>query len=110
MHTFDSILPPFSDIDTTHHQEPRPVKKFLKDDGTFLTQNIIIGWLIDTAALTIELLLHGIVCLNKIIWQRGTMVPEIPDGCGLFSALQVAFKQLADRGRIRLTGRFTTSL
>jgi hypothetical protein len=98
------------------------VKKFRKREGTFLTRKIVLGWLINTLALTIELPPHQVARLNAILasiglegsqiavktWQQvlgelRSMVLGVLGARGLFSRLQAAFKQPADRGRLRLT-------
>jgi hypothetical protein len=122
LHTLDTVLRPLAASDHPHRQEPASVKKFLKGDGTFLTRKIVLGWLIDTVAMTIELPPHRVARLNEILasigpertrialkaWQQvlgelRSMALGIPGAKGLFSTLQAAFKQPADRGRLRLT-------
>jgi hypothetical protein len=121
LHTLDSILRPLADTDTSHRQEPASVKKFRKGDGTWLTWKVILGWLIDTANLTIELPPHRVAGLNELldgigpertriatkVWQQVlgelcSMVLGIPGGRRLFSTLQATFKH-ADKGCLWLT-------
>jgi hypothetical protein len=71
LHTLDSVLWPLADTDTTHCQEPASVKKFRKGDGTWLTRKIILGWLLDTVNLTIELPPHRIARLNELLDSIG---------------------------------------
>jgi hypothetical protein len=111
-----------ADTNNPHRQEPASVKKFRKGDGTFLIRKIVLGWLIDTLALTIELPPHAVARLNEILvsiglecsriavktWQQvlgelRSMILGVPGARGLFSTLQAAFKQPADQGRLRLT-------
>jgi hypothetical protein len=67
LHTLDSVLQPLADTTTSHRQEPASIKKFRKGDGTWLTRKVILGWLIDTAKLTMELPPHCVACLNKLL-------------------------------------------
>jgi hypothetical protein len=86
------------------------VKKLLKGDGAWMTRKQVLGWLIDTLAMTIGLPVHRKECLNKILasidptqkriatkqWHKilgelRSMSLAIPGSRGLFSTFQEAF-------------------
>ena len=48
-------------------KDPNSLKKLLKGDGALLTIKIILGWLIDTVARTIELPPHRLERLYKLL-------------------------------------------
>jgi hypothetical protein len=42
------------------------LKKLLKGDGSWNTQKLILGWIMDTICQTIELPPHGVRVLDKL--------------------------------------------
>jgi hypothetical protein len=53
--------------DSEYQQEPASVKKMLAGDATWATRKVILGWLVDMAALMIQLPHHHIMHLFEII-------------------------------------------
>ena len=101
------------------HQEPTSVKKLLKGDGAWAVIKVILGWLLDTVAKTLQLPQHCYEWLHSLfeaLWHQRwasirkwhqllgelcSMVLAIPGGWGLFSILQTGFKYM-DKNRICL--------
>ena len=122
LHSLDKVLRGLSPEDTPHRQEPASVKKMKKGDATWTTRKIILGWVVDTVAQTIELPPHRVQRLHDILadiprtqrriatkkWHQvigelRSMVIAIPGARGLFSTLQEAFRHTEEKGkRIRL--------
>ena len=90
--------------------------KFAKGDGCPATRKIILGWLIDSVAMTIQLSARRRQRLDDILadlprtrtrvsvqkWQQvlgelRSMAVALPGSRGLFSALQFRFKADAKR-------------
>ena len=123
LHTLDTVFRELEPGDNPHRQEPASVKKFKKGDGAWMTRKLVLGWLIDTISMTIELPPHRIARLHEILdsikpgtrrvatktWHQvlgelRSMVLAIPGGQGLFSTLQEAFRHPSQHdGRLELT-------
>jgi hypothetical protein len=52
------VLRKLDDLDNVHRQEPASIKKMLKGDATWATRKIVLGWLLDTVAMTVQLHSH----------------------------------------------------
>jgi hypothetical protein len=120
LHTIDSVWRGLETHDPPSRQEPASVKKMLKGDACWATVKVILGWLVDTVRGTIELPPHRAERLQELLldalgrkrvslkhWQQllgelRSMVLAIPGGEGLFSHLQGAIRQSAQK-RVRLT-------
>jgi hypothetical protein len=114
--SLDEVLRQLDDQDNVHRQE-------LKGDATWATRKIVLGWLLDTFAMPIQLPAHRVTRLFELLdsiapkqrrttvnkWQNllgelRYMVLCIPGGKGLFSVLQEALRTKCDQGtRIRLS-------
>jgi hypothetical protein len=89
----------------------------LKGDATWATRKTILGWMIDTIKMTVELPRHRIDRLfelldsiapaqrrssvnkwEKLLGELHSMVLAIPGGRGLFSVLQEVLKKRCDKG------------
>ena len=123
LHSLDRVFRPLEPLDNPHRQEPASIKKLLKGNATWTTRKIMLGWLIDTVAGTIELPPHRVARLNEILasitpstkviatkqWHKVlgelcSMAIALPGARGLFSLLQEAFRHKErDRPRLRLT-------
>jgi hypothetical protein len=120
-HSLDEVFRPLDSTDSPHRQEPASVKKLLKGDAFWATRHIILGWLVDTVRLTIELPPHRVARLLEILasiapnqkrirvtqWHQllgelRSMLLGIPGAQGLFSVLQEAFRHTTDN-RVRLS-------
>jgi hypothetical protein len=103
--------------DNKHRQEPGSVKKMSKGDATWTTINTILGWILDTVRLAIELPVHRVARLFELLdsfptdqlrvstkkWQQLVgelrfMVLAFPGGRGLFSVLQQVLKVRTENG------------
>jgi hypothetical protein len=123
LHTLDRIFRPLDAGDSEHRQEPASVKKLRKGDATWSTRKVILGWILDSIQLTLELPCHRIERLFELLdsvvpsqrrvstkkWQTllgelRSMVLAVPGARGLFSVLQLALKVRLEEGtRLRLT-------
>jgi hypothetical protein len=123
LHALDSVFRKLDTTDSPHRQEPASIKKMLKGDATWATWKTILGWVVDTIKMTVELPQHRVERLfelldyvapgqrrasankwEKLLGELRSMVLAIPGGRGLFSVLQEAPKKRFDNGtRVRLT-------
>jgi hypothetical protein len=123
LHTLDRVFRPLDSGDSEQRQEPASVKKLRKGDATWSTRKVILGWIIDSIQLTLELPFHLIARLFELLdsvvssqrrvstrkWQKllgelWSMVLAVPGARGLFSVLQLALKVRLEEGtRLRLT-------
>jgi hypothetical protein len=55
LHSLDVVFIPLEATDSPHRQEPASVKKRKKGNARWATRHIILGWLVDTVHLTIDL-------------------------------------------------------
>ena len=107
--------------------DPISLKKLLKGDGCWETTKIVLGWLVDTVAGTIELSSHRVVrlrkmlasiprsrrtCskrdLQKLVGELRSMITAIPGGVGCMSWLQEQLKGAGDR--VYLNRRFKDAI
>jgi hypothetical protein len=121
LHSLDEIFRPLQPGDNPHRKEPASEKKLSQGDGYWDTRKLVLGWIIDTVAMTIELtshrrdrlkaLLDGIPPTQRHVsvrkWQQvlgelRSMAIAIPGSKGLFSWMQETLKHRSDN-RIRLT-------
>jgi hypothetical protein len=56
--TLDEVFRPLEPSNSTHRQELTSVKKLLKGDGYWETCKLILGWILDTVWMTLELPAH----------------------------------------------------
>jgi hypothetical protein len=120
-HTLDDVLRPLDSTDDEHRKEPASVKKLRQGDACWATRKLILGWLIDTVAMTLELPAHRKARLQELLaeiprtqkrlsvrkWQQiigelRSMSIAIPGSRGMFSLLQEALRHQSDK-RIRLS-------
>ena len=117
----DQVLRHLSAADPPHRKEPASTKKMLKGDASWATHKRILGWDIDSEALTLHLPPHRHARLREILswllpphkrlavskWHQvlgelRSMSPALPGSRGLFSFLQAAL-QHTERNRVRVT-------
>ena len=123
LHSLDKVFRPLDAKDGVTRQEPASVKKLKKGDATWATRKVMLGWIVDTEARTIELPPHRVQRLHEILrsiprtmkavdeqtWHKvlgelRSMSIALPGTRGLFSLLQEAFRHKEEkRPRIRLT-------
>ena len=107
----DDVFRPLSDSDRSSRQEPSSVKKLRQGDACWSTCKKILGWILDTAAMTISLPQRRLDRLadiladfnpnqrrvsedkwHKILGELRSMSLALPGSRGLFSLLQEAFR------------------
>jgi hypothetical protein len=121
--SLDVVLRPLYDQDNVHRQEPASVKNMLKGDATWATRKVVLGWMLDTCAMMIQLPPHRVTHLfelldsfapnqcrttvnkcQKLLGELRSMVLGIPGGKGLFSVFQEALRTKCDQGsRVKLS-------
>lgn len=120
LHVIDSLFRPLSPDDHPSRKEPVSVKKAMQGDAYWETRKVVLGWLIDTVQLTLELperrrkRLHEILASiplhqrrtsvrkwHKILGELRSMAIALPGARGMFSQLQLAL-QRAPAHRVRL--------
>jgi hypothetical protein len=112
--SLDKVLRRLDTGDNLYHQEPASINNMLMGDASWATRKLVLGWLLDAVATTIQLPLHRLTRLFKILDtigpnQRRTMVNKrqkvlgelhsmVPDRMGLFSALHNVLPQKSEHG------------
>ncbi|EJK64484.1 hypothetical protein THAOC_14776, partial [Thalassiosira oceanica] len=115
-HCIDRVFRAPDDKDDEWAKDKISLKKLLKGDGALTTLKIILGWLVDTVAGTIELPPHRVerlftmldsfpvgrkTCpkrdLHKLIGELRSMLIAIPGGVGCISWLQETLKTAGER-------------
>jgi hypothetical protein len=128
LHTLDDVFRPLSPTDSPHRKEAASVKKLLQGDANWATRKLILGWILDTIRMTIELPAHRKLRLQELLdsiaptqkritvkkWQQlvgelRSMAIALPGSRGFFSMLQEALRHQSD-GRIRLDRRIHDSI
>ena len=120
LHAVDEVLSRPAH-DEPHRNEAVSIKKMKKGDGSWSTRKLVLGWILDTARMTIELPPHrkealadifkSLVGLKRISRKRWESIlgrlrfvsVAIPGSAGLFCALQLALQRTTADGRIRIT-------
>jgi len=121
LHSIDRIFRPLAASDSPSRQEPVSLKKLAAGDGQWSTTKTILGWVIDTVAMTITLPPHRAARLHAILemiprhrsriavrqWHQllgelRSMMMALPGSRGLFSTLQEAFSHREKHNRLRL--------
>jgi hypothetical protein len=122
LHTLDEVFRPLAGDDSPSRKEPASVKKLLQGDACWSTRKVILGWIIDTLKMTIELPAHRMERLTELLasiprtqkrvavqkWQQvlgelRSMSIAIPGSRGLFSLLHEALRHQEPGARIRLS-------
>ena len=67
LRSLDRVFKPLDDDDTVSPQRPVSLIKMKQGDATWTTSKVILGWLIDTTAKTIELPSHRVKRLLEIL-------------------------------------------
>jgi hypothetical protein len=122
LHTIDKLFRSLDAQDSEYRNEPSSTKKLGKGDAAWATRKVVLGWVIDTIAMTIELPPHRQERLSEILadiqpgqkrtsvrkWQMvlgelRSMAIAIPGTRGIFSLMQEALQSANDQHRIRLS-------
>jgi hypothetical protein len=117
----DDVFRPLDAQDTEYRQEPASVKKLRQGDACWTTCLLVLGWIIDTQAMTLSLPAHRADRLLEILddikpfqrrisekkWHKTlgelrSMSMALPGSRGLFSLLQEAFRHKTNH-RVPLT-------
>ena len=120
LHSIDEVFRPVERHDPAHRTEPASVKKMLKGDAAWSTQKRMLGWDVDTIAMTLTLPPHRLDRLREVLswlapprkrlsltkWHQllgelRSMSPALPGTRGLFSTLQDALSK-GDLRRVRI--------
>jgi hypothetical protein len=120
LHAIDDVFRPLEPGDNPFRQEPVSVKKLRKGDCSWSTIKLVLGWVIDTTAMTIQLPQHRIDRLvevlssipphqkrtsvkkwHSILGELRSMALALPGSRNMFSRLQTALSQ-SDGNRISL--------
>lgn len=128
MHSIDDVLRPLDHQDPPHAREPISVKKLRQGDASWSTVKNVLGWIIDSVAMTITLPERRLVRLAELLalippsqkrlsldkWhsllgELRSMSLALPGSRGLFSSLQVALRT-RENTRLRLHHGFHAAL
>jgi hypothetical protein len=128
MEAIDDVFRPLDSADPSYRKQPQSVKKLLQGDASWSTVKKVLGWILDTVAMTIRLpprrlerlaeLLASIPATQsrlsldrwyKILGELRSMSLALPGTRGLFSSLQAALRS-SDGKRLRLTKSFHEAL
>ena len=120
LHSIGDVFRPLRANDPVGRKEPASTKKMLKCDASWQTQKRVLGWDIDSVALTLNLPPHRLGRLREVLawlqpptkglavtrWHRllgelRSMSPALPGTRGLFSVLQEALRK-SDRHSVRI--------
>ena len=121
LHSIDAVFRPLNATDPDHRKEPASTKKMMKGDACWRDHKRILGWDIDSKAMTLNLPPYRLERLREVLdwlrpprkqlavskWHRllgelRSMSPALPGTRGLFSVLQEALRK-SDRQRVRIT-------
>jgi hypothetical protein len=128
LHSLDEVLRPLDSMDSSHRKEPASTKKLKQGDAAWGTRKLILGWIIDTTLMTLELPHHRKTRLLEILdeipksqrrvsvkkWQQTlgelrSMSIALPGSRGLFSLMQEALRHQT-KNRIRLSSEVHAAL
>jgi hypothetical protein len=128
MGAIDDVLRPLDDTDPPHRREPISVTKLKQGDACWSTVKKVLGWVIDSVAMTITLPQRRLTRLAELLasipetqrrlslakWhsllgELRSMSLALPGSRGLFSALQAALRTSNGR-RLRLDKGFHDSI
>lgn len=116
----DDVFRPLSATDSVHRREPVSMKKLLQGDCSWSTVKLVLGWIIDTVNMTIQLPQHRIDRLweilnsiprhqkrtsvkkwHKVLGELRSMSIALPGSRTLFGRLQNALS-LKSKSRVAL--------
>ena len=120
MHAIDDVFRPLSDGDSKFRREPVSMKKLLKGDCSWSTVKLVLGWIVDTVNMTIQLPPHRIERLweildsiprrqkrtsvkkwHKVLGELRSMSIALPGSRNMFGRLQNALS-LQQNSRVTL--------
>ena len=123
MHAIDDIFRPLASDDPSTRKQPISVKKLRAGDAAWSTQKEVLGWLVDTQAMTLRLTQRRLQRLrttleqdfprtrkrasvtdyHKLLGELRSLAIALPGARGLFSVLQEALRHTQPDSRLRLT-------
>lgn len=128
LHTIDDVFRPLEPTDPPHRTEPISTSKLAKGDGSWSTRKKLLGWTVDSTAMTITLpprrlaRLHDLLdsipptrnrlsvdTWHQLLGELRSMSLALPGSRGLFSHLQQALQTRVGT-RLRLTKAFHQAL
>jgi hypothetical protein len=126
--TIDQVLRPLSPTDPPYRTEPISTSKLAKGDGAWSTCKKLLGWIVDSASMTLTLPARRLARLHELLnsippsrkrlslttWfqllgELRSMALALPGARGLFSHLQQVL-HLRQGSRLRLTPSFHQAL
>jgi hypothetical protein len=121
LHAVDSIFRPTDFKDSTFRREPVSIKKLRQGDVSWNTIKLVLGWIINTSTMTIQLPPHRqerlgeilasipshqkrLSCKkwHKILGELRSMSLALPGARNMFSVLQLALSNSQGSSRIAL--------
>jgi hypothetical protein len=121
LHAIDSVIRPLDKYDNPSRREPVSLKKLRQGDFSWATIKTVLGWVVDTVALTIHLPPHRVTRLweildsiprhqkrtsvrkwYKVLGELRSMSVALPGSRNLFSQLQQNLRS-KEGGRINLS-------
>jgi hypothetical protein len=128
LHTIDDVFRPLVSTDPPHRTEPISTSKLQKGDGSWSTRKKMLGWTVDSDAMTLTLPPRRLARLkelldsipptrkrlsidtwHKLLGELRSMSLALPGSRGLFSHLQHALQTRVGT-RLRLTEAFHHAL
>ncbi len=128
LHAVDDVFRPLLVKDSPERREPVSLKKLHAGDCSWGTMKLVLGWIINTVAMTTTLPPHCVACLVEILnafpatqWQTSmkrqhemlgelrSMYLALPGSCNIFSSMQNAISSQS-KGRIALGKGFHDAL
>ena len=120
MHAIDDVFRPLDSNDSPFRRQPTSLKKLEKGDCSWSTIKVILGWIIDTVSMTIQLPPHRVERLaeilssipvtqkrtsvrkwHKVLGELRSMSLALPGARNLFSHMQHAMSSKL-KGRVTL--------
>ncbi|GFH55146.1 hypothetical protein CTEN210_11622 [Chaetoceros tenuissimus] len=121
LHAIDTVFRPNDFYDSEYRREPVSLKKLRKGDCSWSTIKLVLGWIINTVAMTIELPQHrqerlgailssipstqkriGVKKWHKLLGELRSMALALPGARCMFGMMQEALRSLDKRSRISL--------
>jgi hypothetical protein len=109
LRAIDDVFRPNDHLDNEHRRDPVSIKKLLKGDCSWSTVKLILGWIVDTANMTIQLPPHRVERLweilnsiprrqkrtsvkkwHKVLGELRSMAIALPGSRSMFGRLQNA--------------------
>jgi hypothetical protein len=76
LQNLDKVFRPLDHLDSKHRQEPASIKKTKKWDASWATRKVVLGWIIDTVRLTIEIPAHRLTRLFDVLHSTHPPPPQ----------------------------------